>query len=48
MAVQIRNRIAADLEITLPLATFLQHRTIAQLARVLLDQLAPMDSADLT
>jgi acyl transferase domain-containing protein len=47
MAVQLRNRIAADLEVTLPLATFLQHRTIAQLARVLLDQLVPMESADL-
>ncbi|MBB2915047.1 myxalamid-type polyketide synthase MxaE and MxaD [Streptosporangium becharense] len=36
MAVQLRNRIAADLEINLPVAVFLQRRTVGDLAALAL------------
>ncbi|MCC5578825.1 SDR family NAD(P)-dependent oxidoreductase [Microtetraspora sp. AC03309] len=39
MAVQLRNRIAADLGVTLPAAIFLQRRTIGDLASVALTHL---------
>ncbi|MFI7111269.1 type I polyketide synthase [Nonomuraea sp. NPDC050227] len=39
MAVQLRNRIAADLGVTLPVAVFLQRRTIEELAALALTHL---------
>ncbi|MGV9770382.1 acyl carrier protein [Streptosporangium sp. NPDC003464] len=39
MAVQLRNRVAADLGVTLPVAVFLQRRTIGDLAAVALTHL---------
>ncbi|MEV4750087.1 type I polyketide synthase [Streptosporangium sp. NPDC049248] len=53
MTVQLRNRIAADLGVTLPVAVFLQRRTISDLATVALTHLkeseaVPSDSDRLT
>jgi acyl transferase domain-containing protein/acyl carrier protein len=41
MAVELKNRIAMDLDVTIPVATFLQGVTIAQLTAQVQQQLAP-------
>ncbi|MEV6278023.1 type I polyketide synthase [Nocardia sp. NPDC051832] len=45
MAVQLRNRIAEDLETTIPVAIFLQRGTIAQVATHILDAIRTPDGS---
>jgi acyl carrier protein len=46
MAVQLKNRLEADLGVAVPIAYFLQGPSVAQLARQVLEQLPPLANLD--